>query len=207
MSIEYNKFMTQSPTRRTQVERSKASREKIINAAIKFFAQNGFRGTKLSEIAQAVDMSEPGLLHHFPSKNHLLISVLEERDRADRQQYIGMVDGEDFDFIPSIEGLVKHNETIPGLVKLFTVLVAESITNDHPGHDFFIKRYQALREFGIELITKSQEKEEIRNDISAEDLVVMIMAMMDGLQIQWLLEPKKISMVKVFDLFMKLLVG
>lgn len=198
--------MTQSPARRTQAERSKASREKIIREATIIFAQNGFRGTKLSEIARAVDMSEPGLLHHFPSKDNLLISVLEERDRADRQKY-GYVEGNDLDVIAAFRELVGHNETIPGLVKLFTVLVAESITADNPGHEFFVNRYRELREIGTELIKKSQEKGEIRDDISAEDLIVMIFAMMDGLQIQWLLEPNKISMTKIFDLFVQFLMG
>ena len=199
--------MIQPNARRTQAERSKASREKIILAATKFFAQNGFRGTKLSEIAKAVEMSEPGLLHHFPSKNHLLIGVLEERDRLDQQRYVGVADGEDLPVVTSLRELVTHNEAVPGLVQLFTVLVAESITADHPGHDFFRKRYQNLREIGIELISKSQEKGEIRNDISAEDLIVMIFAMMDGLQIQWLLEPEKISMTKEFNLFLQFLTG
>jgi len=199
--------MIQPNARRTQAERSKASREKIILAATKFFAQNGFRATKLSEIAQAVEMSEPGLLHHFPSKNHLLIGVLEERDRLDQQRYVGVADGEDLPVVTSLRELVTHNEAVPGLVQLFTVLVAESITADHPGHDFFRKRYQNLREIGIELISKSQEKGEIRNDISAEDLIVMIFAMMDGLQIQWLLEPEKISMTKEFNLFLQFLTG
>ena len=199
--------MIQPNARRTQAERSKASREKIILAATKFFAQNGFRATKLSEIAQAVEMSEPGLLHHFPSKNHLLIGVLEERDRLDQQRYVGVADGEDLPIVTSLREIVTHNEAVPGLVQLFTVLVAESITTDHPGHDFFRKRYQNLREIGIELISKSQEKGEIRNDISAEDLIVMIFAMMDGLQIQWLLEPEKISMTKEFNLFLQFLTG
>ena len=199
--------MIQPNARRTQAERSKASREKIILAATKFFAQNGFRATKLSEIAQAVEMSEPGLLHHFPSKNHLLIGVLEERDRLDQRRYVGVADGEDLPVVTSLRELVTHNEAVPGLVQLFTVLVAESITADHPGHDFFRKRYQNLREIGIELISKSQEKGEIRNDISAEDLIVMIFAMMDGLQIQWLLEPEKISMTKEFNLFLQFLTG
>ena len=197
--------MTQSPTRRTQAERSKASREKIIREATKFFAQNGFRGTKLSDIAKAVDMSEPGLLHHFPSKNHLLISVLEERDRADRQRYVNAKEENDLDVIAAIRELVTHNETVPGLVKLFTVLVAESITADNPGHEFFVKRYQGLREIGNELIKKSQEKGEIRDDIGAEDLIVMIFAMMDGLQIQWLLEPKSVQMSKFINIFLDFL--
>lgn len=38
----------------------------------------------MSEIAKTRIMSEPGLVQHFPRKDHLLISVLEERDRVER---------------------------------------------------------------------------------------------------------------------------
>jgi hypothetical protein len=46
---------------------------------------------------------------------------------------------------------------------------------------------------------------EVRSDLSAEDLAVMLYAMMDGLQIQWLFEPEKIDMARIFELFVRLL--
>ena len=52
--------------------------------AARLFAATGYRGTSLADVAQAAGLSNAGLLHHFPSKEQLLIEVLRRRDEADR---------------------------------------------------------------------------------------------------------------------------
>jgi AcrR family transcriptional regulator len=193
--------------RRTQAERTKQRKEQVIHEAIRFFGQYGFHGAKLADIAKAAGVTEPGLLHHFPSKEHLLMEVLAERDRIDQARYDPGISGESGDPLDSYLELVEHNETVPGLVQLFTVLVAESIDEQHPGHDFFKLRYHKLRDQTIDFLRKAQARGEIRNDIPAEDLVILLFAMMDGLQIQWLYEPEKIDMAHQFEQFLGLLRG
>lgn len=201
--MTYNKDMTTpDPTpRRTQAERTRASREKIIQAASELFARQGYRGAKLADIARAAGLTEPGLLHHFPSKNHLLMAVLAERDRADRKRFTH----EQGTPIDSLQELMEYNETVPGMVQLFTILVAESIQPEHPGHDFFKQRYHKARSQDIARVVQCQQSGQIRADIPAEDLMVMLLAMMDGLQVQWLLEPEKINMTRLFNQFIQLL--
>lgn len=193
--------------RRTQAERTRASREKIIKAAIEFFAQRGFHGAKMADIAKAAGLTEPGLLHHFPSKTKLLTEVLAERDRVDRERFDPYSQREGEDPLANLQKLVEYNETVPGLVQLFAILVAESIEEHHPAHDFFMQRYQKVREQDINIFRKAQERGEIRTDIPVEDLAIMVFAMMDGLQIQWLLEPEKIDMARIFGQFVRLLRG
>ncbi len=198
--------MSKSQTpRRTQAERTRVSREKIIQAATQLFAAQGFRGAKMADIARAAHLTEPGLLHHFPSKTHLLMAVLAERDRIDRERFDFSRLGEEADLLSSWRQLVAHNETVPGLVQLFTILVAESIQEQHPGHVFFMRRYQNVRRQAIKLLRQAQAHGEIRPDIPARDLSIMLFAMMDGLQIQWLLEPRKINMARIFGQFVRLL--
>jgi AcrR family transcriptional regulator len=194
-----------TPPRRTQAERTRVSREKIIQAATELFAQQGFRGAKMADIARAADLTEPGLLHHFPSKTHLLMGVLEERDRIDSARMRATLQKNGNHFLEAGIELVEHNETVPGLVQLFNLLVAESVSADHPAHDFFIHRYQREREQMAQAIAQGQQAGEVRSDISAETLVVLIFAMMDGLQVQWLLEPDKISMSEMFRVMMDML--
>jgi AcrR family transcriptional regulator len=193
--------------RRTQAERTKQRKEQVIHEAFHFFGQYGFHGAKLSDIAKAAGVTEPGLLHHFPSKEHLLMEVLAERDRLDRERFDPAMHEKEGVSLISLQELVEHNETVPGLVQLFTVLVAESIDEQHPGHDFFKRRYQDLRDQTIDVLKKAQARHEIRNDIPAEDLVIMLFAMMDGLQIQWLYEAEKIDMARLFGQFLELLRG
>lgn len=204
--VLYNILMTEQQTpRRTQTERTRTSKEKIIRAATEYFSRHGYRGAKMADIARAADLTEPGLLHHFPGKNHLLMAVLAERDRADRLRFTPSTDEEKGDPLSSLQKLMEYNETVPGLVQLFTILAAESIQEQHPGHDFFMQRYQYMREQDIDLVRQCQVQGEIRADVSAEDLIVMLYALMDGLQIQWLYEPEKIDMARIFGEFIRLL--
>ncbi len=208
MKLAYNSRMKeQTLPRRTQAERTQRRKEQVIHEAIRSFGQYGFHGAKLADIAKAAGVTEPGLLHHFPSKEHLLMEVLAERDRLNRERFDPSLHGEMGNPLDSLQELVEHNETVPGLVQLFTVLVAESIDEQHPGHDFFRQRYQGLRDQTIDVLTKAQAQGDIRNDIPAEDLVILLFAMMDGLQIQWLYEPEKISMARLYKQFLGLLKG
>jgi len=191
--------------RRTQAERTRASREKIIQAATEFFARQGFRGAKMADIAKAANLTEPGLLHHFHSKTQLLMEVLKERDRIDSERMRATLQKNGNHYLDAEIELVEHNETVPGLVQLFTLLVAESISLDHPAHEFFTQRYQREREHMFQVIAQAQQVGQVRSDIPAETLVVLIFALMDGLQVQWLLEPEKISMSGMFRVMMDLL--
>ena len=191
--------------RRTQAESTRASREKIIQAATELFARQRFRGAKMSDIAKAADLTEPGLLHHFPSKTHLLMGVLEERDRIDSERMRSTLQKNGNDFLEAGIELVNHNETVPGLVQLFTLLVAESISPDHPAHEFFTQRYQREREHMAQAIAQAQQAGEVRADIPAETLTVLMFAMMDGLQVQWLLAPEKVRMSEMFRVMMDML--
>lgn len=202
----YNWVMKRSPSpRRTQAERTRVSREKIIQSAIESFSQNGFRGAKMADIAKAANLTGPGLLHHFPSKTHLLMEVLKERDRVDSERMRAALQKSGKLFLDAGVELVEHNETVPGLVQLFNLLVAESISPEHPAHEFFKERYQRGREHWVQAITQAQQAGEVRSDISPETLAALIFAMMDGLQVQWLLEPEHIDMSGLFQVMMNML--
>ncbi|MFN8598256.1 MAG: TetR/AcrR family transcriptional regulator [Anaerolineae bacterium] len=198
--------MSEKPKpRRTQAERTRQRKEQVIREAIRFFGQDGYHGAKLADIAKAAGVTEPGLLHHFPSKAHLLMDVLAERDRIDRIRFDPALHTEIKSSLESLQELAKYNETVPGLVQLFTVLVAESIDEKHPAHEFFKQRYQNLREHNIAVLREAQARGEIRTDIPAEDLAILLFAMMDGLQVQWLYDPAHIQMARLFEQFLKLL--
>lgn len=194
---------TKTP-RRTQAERTQASRKKIIQSALETFTHKGFHGARLADIAGAANLTGPGLLHHFPNKTDLLMEVLKERDRVGGQ-LIERVLEENHDILDAGTALVEHNQTTPGIVQLFTLLVAESISPDHPAHAYFIERYQRTRDFWVADLAEGQRAGLVRADIPAESLAVIIFALMDGLQIQWLMEPDKIDMPGLFRAVMNLL--
>ena len=180
-------------------------REEILNEATKLFGECGFRGTSLSSIAKAVDLTEPGLLHYFPSKVHLLQSVLEYRDKQDEKKYRALLESGQGSIFESLESLVAENERIPGLIRLYTVLVGESIRADHPSHDYFLNRYAELRTIFSSQISDKFDTGQIESSADVDKLAALYIAVMDGLQIQWLLDPESMSMSESFTYFNKIM--
>jgi AcrR family transcriptional regulator len=52
-------------------------RSKVIASATRLIAAHGFDGTSLQDIADAVGVTKPAVLHYFPSKEHIRAAVLE----------------------------------------------------------------------------------------------------------------------------------
>jgi len=191
-------------SKKTRVRRDR--REEILQEAGRLFGIHGFRGASLSSIAKAVDLTEPGLLHYFPSKVHLLQGVLAYRDQQDSEKYKALLDSDENTIFESLENLVAKNEKIPGLIQLFTILVGESIREDHPSHDYFLKRYSVLRKGFVKQLMIFFESEGLKSELDVNQLATLIIAVMDGLQIQWLLDPEQVSMSDAFNLFSEIII-
>lgn len=166
--------------------RGEESRAAILAAARELFAKRGYRGTSLAAIAEAAGLSQPGLLHHYRSKNAVLLAVLASRDSAGEslssprpEAGIGIIEG--------LAALVARGESEPQIVALFSMLLGEAVGAEHPAHEYFAHRYDELRACITRDLRDAQEEHALAPGIDPEALANVLIAVLDGLQFQWLL--------------------
>jgi AcrR family transcriptional regulator len=196
--------MPSRPPRATTTRRGARTRAAILRAAVPLFVENGYRGAPLAAVADAAMLTQPGLLHHFPSKEHLLMAVLEERDLESRAAMREAWQDGGAAALHALEGLVEHNTGTPDLVQLFTVLVGEAVATDHPAHEFFVERYGHLRQGTARTLQQAQLTGAFRSDVDMETVAALVIAVMDGLQVQWLLD-RRLDMAGSFQRFVEIL--
>lgn len=188
-----------APTRmrkpRGEYAKSAGTRTAILDAALEVFAESGYRAGSLREVAERVGMSEAGLLHHFRSKSALLMAVLDHRDALARE----LVDFDLPDGVEALRGLVKlaeHNASIPGVVELYCTLSAEATSPAHPAHAYFVNRYDSVRESISASFRRVAEAGRLNPGVDPGRAAVATIALMDGLQVQWLLDPSSTDMAE-----------
>jgi AcrR family transcriptional regulator len=176
----------------------RASRKAILAAAADVFAENGYRGTSLTEIANRVGMTQPGLLHHFNTKDQLLLAVVQDHEEnAELSNALAEhLDPDNFQLALHIEKLAAINSRARQEHLLLTTLSAEAIPRDHPLHEFFVQRYRTFRRGLAGLLARAQASGAIRDDVNTQDVSREIIATLDGLYLQWLLDPKEINLKK-----------
>lgn len=170
-------------------------RKEILRAALEIFGAKGYNKGPLAEIAEQVNMTHAGILHHFGSKGQLLLEVLRYRDESDVEE---LVDHR----IPTGVDLFRHlvrtafaNAERAGIVQAYAVLSAEAVTDDHPGRAYFEDRYQTLRrEVGEAFVIVCEERGVDISTDRVKHASASILAVMDGLQVQWLLDRSLIEL-------------
>lgn len=166
----------------------------ILKAAVEIFGNKGYTNGTLADIADQVGMTHAGVLHHFGSKQRLLLEVLAYRDQADVADLVEQ-------HIPGGPELFLHlvrtafaNAQRAGIVQVYTVLSAESVTDDHPARDFFEERYTTLRREVSTAFSDLCAQEGVTEPETIAAASAAILAVMDGLQMQWLLHPATIEL-------------
>jgi len=195
------------PYRRDRARLPAAERRRqIIDVATSVIADRGFWGVSMQDIADGCGLTVPGLLRHMESKVGLLIAVLEHRDVEDARslrEHLGASEDElpedwaagrpaGIDLRQMCAATMQRNATQPEIVRLFTVLAAESLEPAHPAHAYFARRQKLASAAYAKLAGQLTDRPDL--------LARQIMAMMDGLQIQWLRNPETTDLVQEWEI-------
>jgi AcrR family transcriptional regulator len=181
--------VTQSRSARGPYAKGVLRRQQIIDAATEVLEAHGLRGSTLEDIAARVGLTRAGLLHYFGSREALLVAVFEQRDAQDIAAGTqNTVPGESV--ADSFERVVRRTRESPGMARLHTQLAAEAVDPAHPLHGYFRDRYAQVRRMTQETIHQGVRAGALSDAIDPASAGIQILALLDGLQLQWLLDPE-----------------
>lgn len=174
-------------------------RGEIIDQAMGVFIELGYRGTSLREVSARCGISHPGLLHHFPTKVALLQSVLRRRDLLDAAwgEGDGGANSDGLSGLRRIVELVALNSTRRGIIQSFTVLASEATSSRHPAHAYFVARYRDSIAGTRSAYERARNVRALHAKIDPDAAARQLVAMMDGLQLQWLLDGGATDMTSI----------
>lgn len=180
-------------------------REKIIIDATRVFAQQGFHGTTVRELAAAVGVSASTLLHHVGDKTHLLAEVLRHRD----EELVARRDGVALDPIVELAQLgaeARRDQALePGLIDLYAVLSTEATAPHHPAHAYFKERYARTIAYFEDTMRRASLI--LDEPVDARLEATWLVALWDGLQYQHVLQPGAIDIPTLLDTHLDALFG
>jgi AcrR family transcriptional regulator len=169
------------PRRRLRPEQRRAE---ILDSTMGLLAEQGYRGLTMADVAKALGITVQAVLHYFPAKDALLLGVLEWRDEVD----IHTAAPSDrrvrtaAEYIEVVDRLVQRNTLRPEIIRLYTVLAAESLNPAHPAHEFFADRWKRAVDTLAELADVWHPE--------PNQLALQTVCFLDGLQLHWLRDPE-----------------
>jgi AcrR family transcriptional regulator len=187
---------------RRGVERRKA----IVEAALELFAAKGARGTSVADVAEKVGITPPAVLHHFGTKDDLLLAVVEERDRRSEGAFLDLLTEGGLAAIRNLAKVAEANQNERRLVACYVVLEAENLQEDDVAHCYFLTRSRNMRQAIKAALERGQESGEIRPDVDCQAKADEILAFMAGAAAQWSLDPT-MSLVGLYGTYLDGLVA
>ncbi|MBP2328272.1 AcrR family transcriptional regulator [Kibdelosporangium banguiense] len=186
------------PTTRGPYRTGIKRRQQIVAAAAEAFAARGYDGASLRQIAADAGISAAALLRHFERKEDLLAAVLEwwagQTTALTEEGETGLA------VFERLGEVMRYHTRNRGLLELFVRLTGEATHDDHPARAFIQNRYADLVATLVARLVTAADAGEVapvtRSQAEAE--VRYLCAVMDGLEIQWLLDPG-VDLVGLFD--------
>jgi AcrR family transcriptional regulator len=178
----------------TRDERREQTRELLLEAAGRVFADRGFHGASVDEVAEEAGYTTGALYSNFAGKEDLFLSVLE-RFAARQLEEIGDAAAEG----STVGARARHGartwmaflEREPELVPLFMEFWGYAVRNPEVRPRFAEQRAR-VRAVVAGLIEQGGRDLDVRFSVPPAQLATAVEALADGLALQKLLDPESV---------------
>jgi AcrR family transcriptional regulator len=177
-------------------------RDELLAAAVELFAAGGTRGTSLEAIAKQIGATRAAITHHFKTKEALLHEIATISDLLDAAAVVPAEPATGMERINSLRRwgrVIASDGRLANLARLAVVMTVEAFDVEYAARDDVVVRYQRFREGTAAIVTDGQRDGTIRADVDADHVAAEIIAFMEGIGIQWHLDPDQVDIVAVYD--------
>ena len=187
-------------TNTTRKEQAEETRNRIYTSAIELMEENGFGNFTIEDISIRAGVSVGAFYHYFDSKNDILAEIFY---RADDFFSTHVVNSHKKSNIP--EQIIEFFDHYAKFNVDCGVETTQQIFN--PKIKFFIEEGRPMLEMLEGLIRKGQEKNEIRGDTDAKELVRYLLSMARGIVFDWSLYDGNYDLEAKMHEYMEILVS
>ena len=181
-----------SGARRTQAERTATAARRMIRAAGRLIARQGYTKTTLSQVGKEAGYTGGLVSHHFGSKEGLLrelVGTITGRFYSDQLQ--PALDGtEGLDALCAMAGAYLQELRLrEERMRTLYVLLGESLGPVSEINPVFAELNKGFRVNLRTLIEQGIARGEIRSDLDADAAAALVMGMLRGVALQWIADP------------------
>src|SRR3954454_20905024 len=152
-----------------------ARREELTRIAARLFAEKGYQGTSLADLAEQLGVQKPSLYHHIDSKEDLLWEVA--RDGA--EAFHAALDGVPAD-TPATErirlALRAHLGVVAAQLDVATVFVREWRYLEGEQRERFVAERRRYEERIRDLFRDGVEESELRTDLDVATAALLFLS-------------------------------
>jgi len=152
-----------------------ARREELTRIAARLFAERGYQGTSLADLATELGMQKPSLYHHIASKEDLLWEIAWEGAEA----FHAGLDGVPADAPATARirlALHAHLAVVSGQLDIATVFVREWRYLEGERRERFVAERRRYEERIRELFREGVEGSELRTDLDVSTAALLFLS-------------------------------
>lgn len=173
-----------------------SNREIILNVARELISEKGVKQTSLADVAREAEISKGTLFYHFPSKSLLIYEIVERHFEELTESMISRLSQLEKDYDP-VEKLQMVMQTLlyeDNLGRMNLYLIQEAMLEDLELRSRFVDQYESWRQLITQQLVRVFDLEGLTG---IKSLAAVILAVIDGLTIQWLLDSRNIDLYSV----------
>jgi AcrR family transcriptional regulator len=166
------------------------SPQQIVETAIGLYALYGYRGTTIAAIAEALGVTDGSVLYYFDGKRAILEAALEAENQPAEAALSAQLEHGGIEALRALASWGAYMEAHAESTSMHLLLSAEALAAGSELNGRFDDRYRTLTRRLTQAFRKGVDAGEIKADVDVEHEALALIAFLDGVRLQWMLNKR-----------------